>query len=107
VDASVAEVVARASVGAAVLVRAVQSEALARALSSPGVIVDRVRPGALEVHGLSSREIGEAAMREHIALDELTPRQASLEDAFMALTGETVEYRTASPDEPDSVEDAA
>jgi ABC-2 type transport system ATP-binding protein len=107
VDASVAEVVARASVGAAVLVRAAQAEALARALSAPGVTVDRVGTDTLEVHGLSSREIGEAAVRERVVLDELTPRQASLEEAFMALTGETVEYRTRSAGEPDAMEDAA
>jgi len=46
-------------------------------------------------------------MRERVALDELTPRQASLEDAFMALTGETLEYRTRSAGAPDAMEDAA
>jgi ABC-2 type transport system ATP-binding protein len=53
-----------------------------------------VGPGQLEVHGLSGRQIGQVALEEGIVLDELTPRQATLEDAFMALTGESVDYRT-------------
>ena len=35
-------------------------------------------------------------LREGVALEELTPRQASLEDAFMALTGDSVDFH-ASP----------
>ena len=45
------------------------------------------------MHGLTSERIGEVAAREHIVLDELTPQKASLEEAFMALTGDAVEYR--------------
>jgi ABC-2 type transport system ATP-binding protein len=96
-DASVAEVVAQASVNAAVHVRSEAAEALRAALQRPGVEVRMLEPGRLEVHGLSSRQIGEVALEERIVLDELTPQQASLEDAFMALTGRAVDYRANDP----------
>jgi ABC-2 type transport system ATP-binding protein len=46
-----------------------------------------------EVHGLAAEAIGDAALVSGIVLHELSPRQASLEDAFMELTGESIEYR--------------
>jgi ABC-2 type transport system ATP-binding protein len=49
--------------------------------------------GALTVRGLSSKYIGEIALRNGIALYELTPQMASLEDAFMELTRDEVEFR--------------
>lgn len=49
--------------------------------------------GALTVRGLSNKEIGEIALRNGIALYELTPQMASLEDAFMELTRDEVEFR--------------
>jgi hypothetical protein len=88
VDASVDDVVAQASVNAAVFVRSERSEDLARALAGPGVAIEHHGRGAIELHGLRGRQIGEIAVREGIVLDELTPRQASLEEAFMALTGD-------------------
>ena len=41
-------------------------------------------------------QIGEIALREGVALEELTPRQASLEDAFMALTGDSVDFHAVA-----------
>ena len=92
-DASVTEVVAQASSNAAVVVRSAAAEQLHGALAGPGVVIESLAPGVLEVHGLTGRQIGEVALHERIVLDELTPRQASLEDAFMALTGEAVDFR--------------
>jgi ABC-2 type transport system ATP-binding protein len=96
-DASVADVVAQASVNAAVHVRSESAEALRSALQRPGADVRMLEPGRLEVHGLTSRQIGEIALEERIVLDELTPQQASLEDAFMALTGGAVDFRANDP----------
>ena len=96
-DASVADVVAQASTNAAVHVRSEAAETLRGALVRPGVDVRALDPGLLEVHGLTGRQIGEIALEEGIVLDELTPQQASLEDAFMALTGDAVDYRAAAP----------
>ena len=56
-------------------------------------------PGSdsLQVTGLSARQIGTAAAQAGIAVYELTPQIASLEQAFMDLTGEHVEFRSVHP----------
>src|SRR5205085_585080 len=48
--------------------------------------------GALEVHGLTAEQVGEAAASAGIALHELAPQQASLEEAFMNLTRDELEF---------------
>jgi ABC-2 type transport system ATP-binding protein len=48
----------------------------------------------LTVTGLSSAEIGQVAADARIALSELIPQQASLEEAFMELTRDAVEFGT-------------
>jgi ABC-2 type transport system ATP-binding protein len=48
--------------------------------------------GALEVAGLSAQQVGEAAAEHRIVLHELTPHQASLEEAFMDLTRGELEF---------------
>src|SRR3954447_1387899 len=95
-DASVGEIVQQASKNAAVLVRGARRDALRAALAGPGVVIEELDGERLEVHGLSGRQIGEIALREGLVLDELTPRQATLEDAFMALTGDSVEYHATA-----------
>ncbi|MHB1582966.1 MAG: AAA family ATPase [Acidimicrobiales bacterium] len=50
--------------------------------------------GAVVVTGLSAADVGELAAVRSLTLHELTPVRASLEDAFMALTGDAVEYRS-------------
>ncbi|MGN6867701.1 MAG: ABC transporter ATP-binding protein [Solirubrobacteraceae bacterium] len=97
-DTSVDEFVERASTGAAVRVVSPQASALRDALAAKRATVDSVERDVLEVHGLSGQEIGEIALAERIVLAELTPLQASLEQAFMQLTGETVEYHATSTD---------
>src|SRR3954452_23362726 len=92
-DASVADVVEQASRNAAVLVRCEDGGALRRALARPGVVVHPLGDGAFEVHGVGAREIGEAMLHAGVALHELTPQQATLEDAFMTLTGDAVDFR--------------
>jgi ABC-2 type transport system ATP-binding protein len=96
-DMSIAEIVARASAGSAVHVRTPQDAELHAALSRlPAVQIRGKVPGSFDVDGLSSEQIGEIAAREGIVLHELTPHQASLEDAYMALTGESVEFHAAA-----------
>jgi ABC-2 type transport system ATP-binding protein len=76
--------------------------ALRDALAAKQARVDSVDRGVLEIHGLTGLQIGEIALAEKIVLAELTPVQVSLEQAFMRLTGETVEYHAASDeDNPD------
>ncbi len=54
--------------------------------------------GAIVVRGTCSSDIGELAARGSLTIYELTPLRASLEDAFMELTADTVEYRSADAD---------
>jgi ABC-2 type transport system ATP-binding protein len=109
-DTSVEEFVQRASGSAAVRVVSPQATALRDALAAREARVDSVERGVLEVHGLTGQAIGEIALSEKIVLAELTPLQLSLEQAFMRLTGETVEYHTATAEsdaDPSSLEVAA
>ena len=62
-------------------------------LTGPDVTVSSPEPGVLLVTGFSSEWIGQIAAEEGIALAELTPQQASLEEAFMELTRDAVEYQ--------------
>jgi ABC-2 type transport system ATP-binding protein len=49
--------------------------------------------GSLTVTGIASERVAELAMAEGISLHELAPRAVSLEEIFMELTQESVEYR--------------
>jgi ABC-2 type transport system ATP-binding protein len=93
-DTSVDEFVRRASRNI-VRVRSPQVLLLAEALAGPGVTVTPVEPGVLEVEGVDATKIGDLALEKHIAIHELTPQQASLEEAFMELTQDDVEFRAA------------
>jgi ABC-2 type transport system ATP-binding protein len=95
-DTSVSEIVAQASENAAVRVRTPDATALRDALAADGVSVRSDERGVLEVHGVSSERIGELAAQQAIVLHELTPQTASLEEAFMRLTGDSVEYHAAA-----------
>jgi ABC-2 type transport system ATP-binding protein len=94
-DASVADIVARASQNAAVRVRTPQPDAVAAVVRREGGTVTR-DGDVLEVHGVAAARIGELAAGEQLVLHELTPQQATLEDAFMALTAGTVEYHATA-----------
>src|SRR5712692_599526 len=91
-DASVAEFVRRAS-GNSVRVRSPQAAALRELIGGPDVSVTSEEAGVLAVKGVDSDRIGRIAAEHGIALFELAPQQASLEDAFMELTQDAVEYR--------------
>jgi ABC-2 type transport system ATP-binding protein len=94
-DTSVTEFIDRAS-RKAVRVRTPQATQLRDALVGAKVSVTSSEHGVLEVSGLSSKEIGRIACEQAIPLEELVPVQASLEEAFMELTHDAVEYRTES-----------
>ncbi|ADJ48220.1 multidrug ABC transporter ATPase [Amycolatopsis mediterranei S699] len=70
---------------------------LREVLAGPGVeIAGRTGSEELRVSGLSARSIGIKAAEHGIALFELSPRTVSLEDAFMDLTRDAVEYHGAT-----------
>jgi len=91
-DTSVEEFTARAA-GDMVRVRTGEAEKLRALLAGPDVSIAAQEPGVLSVTGLSSDRIGRIAADHGIALAELTPQQASLEEAFMELTRDAVEYQ--------------
>jgi ABC-2 type transport system ATP-binding protein len=74
-----------------VLVRADEQDGLARLLRRSGAHLG-TDGDALLVQGLTATEIGKLAAADGIALAELTPRRESLEDVFMALTADAVEF---------------
>jgi len=97
-DMSTEDFIKQAS-GALVLVRTPQAAQLEALLSGPDVSVTAAGPGLLEVRGLTAVQIGEAAAANQVVLHELTPQQASLEEAFMTLTRDDVEFKTADLEE--------
>ena len=90
-DTSVDDFVARAS-QKVVVVRSPELERLRVELTGPGVTFTDAERGALEVHGLTPEQVGDAAAAAGIALHELSPQQASLEEAFMNLTRDELEF---------------
>src|SRR5258707_655646 len=90
-DSGVAEFVERSS-KRSVLVRTPQSDELTAALSAEGGEVTADGDGALIVEGLEAPRIGELASAVRVVLHELTPQRASLEEAFMELTSDSVEF---------------
>jgi ABC-2 type transport system ATP-binding protein len=94
-DTTVDQVVRQASAEAAVRVRTPQAEILREALLGAAAGVEAPEPNVLEVRGVPAEKIGELASDRGVVLHELTPLRASLEDAYMRLTGEAVEYHTA------------
>jgi ABC-2 type transport system ATP-binding protein len=56
--------------------------------------------GAIMVTGLSTADVGDLASDHALTLHELTPVRASLEDAFMELTSDVVDYRSTQQPVP-------
>ena len=92
-DTSVDELM-RSGSGGDVLVRSAQGSALADLLTRRGATVTRLPDDGLAVIGLDPTAIGDLAVANAIAVHELTPRHPSLEEVFMELTDDSVEYRT-------------
>jgi ABC-2 type transport system ATP-binding protein len=95
-DVSMQEFISSASANS-VHVRSPQAAQLREALLRPGVSVASSAAGELDVTGLTSDDIGTVAAASGFTLYELSTVNASLEQAFMELTADSVEYR-ANPD---------
>lgn len=67
---------------------------LAELLTARGATLTTVRRGELEVTNMTSAQIGDLAADRGLPLHELIPLRASLEDAYLALTRDDVEYRS-------------
>jgi ABC-2 type transport system ATP-binding protein len=94
-DCSTREFIERAS-PAVVRVRSPHATRLRELLQAEGVTIGSGEPGVLEVGGLTTDAIGDTAAAHRLTLHELSTRQASLEDAFMELTRDAVEYGVAA-----------
>ncbi|HVM63627.1 MAG TPA: ATP-binding cassette domain-containing protein [Acidimicrobiales bacterium] len=94
-ETSVADFVGRSGHSAVKLVTP-DPAAFAAALAGAGAVVGDREGDSLTVEGLSAAEIGDLAFREGLRVHELTPITASLEDAFMELTHNDVEYRPST-----------
>jgi ABC-2 type transport system ATP-binding protein len=91
-DSSTADLIAHSSQGY-VHVRTPDVAGLATRLRTAGAVVDAAGD-TMRVTGLECSAVGELAALDHIILHELTPRSASLEEAFMELTRDSVDFRT-------------
>jgi ABC-2 type transport system ATP-binding protein len=93
-DCSTAEFIDRAS-PAVVKVRSPDATRLCELLQADGVRIASAQPGVLEIDGLTTDAIGERAAAHGLTLHELSSHQGSLEDAFMELTRDALEYQAA------------
>jgi ABC-2 type transport system ATP-binding protein len=94
-EGTVADVVGQASTGS-VRVDTSEPERLRSLLVGAGGTVTTDVDGALVVTGTTARDVGIVAGDAGITLYELSPRSASLEEAFMELTRDAAEYTTGA-----------
>ncbi len=92
-DTTVEEFVARAG-GSTVTVRTPAAAQLRELLLGPGISVTSDQASVLHVQGLTAEQIGTAAWEARLPVFELTAQHASLEEAFMQLTDDSVDFRS-------------
>jgi ABC-2 type transport system ATP-binding protein len=90
-ETSVQDLAARYDRG--VLVRSPRAAELTEVLQAAGATVGEEPGRGLVVKGLDVAEIGDLAAGNGLAVHEVTPRSASLEEAYMELTDDSVDYR--------------
>ena len=100
-DTTVADFVRQASEGAPVRVRTPEGSTLCMAMARLGAKIETGDADVLIVSGITAEQIGDAARAADVAIHELVPQQVSLEDAFMRITRDAVEYRTEALLEPE------
>jgi ABC-2 type transport system ATP-binding protein len=93
-DTSVPDLIARTA-GGGVRVGTSETGMLRALLAGPSVTVTSVEAEELLVTGLTAREVGRVAASHGIPLHELSSNEVSLEEAFMNITRESVEYPSA------------
>jgi ABC-2 type transport system ATP-binding protein len=98
-DCPMAEFIADATAQAAV-VKTPDDQRLADAVAAAGGTVERDGGGELTVRGLSAERVGELSRAHGILLQYLAPARLSLEEAFMELTADSVEYQAKTEARP-------
>jgi ABC-2 type transport system ATP-binding protein len=94
-ETSVEDFIGHAATGD-VQVRTPQTGRLAEVLAGPAVTVTGDGTDVLRVSGLTAEQIGTAAWQAHLPIFELMPARASLEEAFMQVTQDSVEYHAGA-----------
>ena len=79
--------------GQAATVKTPDDQRLADAVTAAGGMLERGEAGELTVRGLSAEQVGALALNHGILLHYLAPARVSLEEAFMELTADSVEYQ--------------
>jgi ABC-2 type transport system ATP-binding protein len=79
--------------GQAATVKTPDDQRLADAVAAAGGRLERGEAGELTVRGLSAEQVGVLALNHGILLHYLAPARVSLEEAFMELTADSVEYQ--------------
>ena len=105
-DCSMAEFIARSS-GAAVRVRTPSPDQLVMAVAAAGGKATAENDGTLVVQGMTADQVGDIAFDKGVRLHELTIMRASLEEAYMEVTADSVEYHAATPGQQGSGQAAA
>ncbi len=73
-----------------------QADLLAKVVAEAGGSAVSGGNGTLIVSGLAAGQVGALAFEHGVQLNELTVIRASLEEAFMELTADSVEYRAGA-----------
>ena len=95
-DCTMAEFIARSS-GSAVRVRTPSPDQLVLAIAAEGGSAAADTEGTLLVQGMAADKVGDIAFENSIRLHELTTTRASLEEAYMEVTADSVEYHAGVP----------
>jgi ABC-2 type transport system ATP-binding protein len=95
-DCTMAEFIARSS-GSAVRVRTPSPDQLVMAIAAEGGSAAADTEGTLLVQGMAADKVGDIAFENGIRLHELTTTRASLEEAYMEVTADSVEYHAGVP----------
>jgi len=95
-DMPMAQLIAGASTDT-VVVTSPDAAALGRALAADGVTVTSTDATTIEVAGLTAAHVGDRARDLRISIHGLAPKRASLEEAFMEMTRDEIEYHAETP----------
>src|SRR6185437_7776548 len=98
-DTSVADLIAAASGGRVALRTNARAEAIS-ALSNAGATVTVTGPETLTVAGLGPEQVIALLSRAGVPFSGVSAHRATLEEAYMELTRDSVEYRAADAEEP-------
>ena len=92
-ETSIEELTSQSSLCYVTVRPAREPERFTQALESQGARVVPEGDGSFSVHGIEAAEVGDLAGSLAVVLHELSPHSASLEDAYMELTEDSIEFR--------------